>query len=364
MGIRGFLAMAWVIALVVVACGGARPSLEAPAASGAPGALRILEPADGSELTTADILVIGMAPGGARIVRDISFAPDDEVLADATGAWTMPVLLRTGSNDLVFRVGDDKSSRVELTVTFAPLVKDGTPAASTPAQPTPEADLGSAPTGETVDAELVRVTDGDTIRVLIDGEEFPVRYIGIDTPEVDDSRADVRKLADAATKTNADLLDGRQIRLETDISETDQYGRLLRYVWVSDAASPTGWLLLNLELVRRGFAQVTTYPPDVKYVELYTAAQEQARDAKVGLWAPVATPKPTPLGFVTKPKPTPKPTRKPSRAGCDPSYPTVCIPPAPPDLDCGDIEYRRFEVIGSDPHRFDGDRDGIGCERD
>jgi micrococcal nuclease len=42
----------------------------------------------------------------------------------------------------------------------------------------------------------------------------------------------------------------------------------------------------------------------------------------------------------------------------------VCIPPAPPDLDCGDIEYRRFEVIGSDPHRFDGDHDGIGCERD
>lgn len=47
---------------------------------------------------------------------------------------------------------------------------------------------------------------------------------------------------------------------------------------------------------------------------------------------------------------------------CHPSYPTVCIPPPPPDLDCGDIEERDFEVSGSDPHRFDRDHDGIGCE--
>lgn len=48
---------------------------------------------------------------------------------------------------------------------------------------------------------------------------------------------------------------------------------------------------------------------------------------------------------------------------CDPAYPSVCIPSPPPDLDCGDIEYRRFEVLQPDPHRFDGDKDGIGCER-
>jgi micrococcal nuclease len=50
-------------------------------------------------------------------------------------------------------------------------------------------------------------------------------------------------------------------------------------------------------------------------------------------------------------------------SACDPSYPTVCIPPAPPDLDCPDIAERRFEVLPPDPHRFDGDSDGIGCER-
>lgn len=71
---------------------------------------------------------------------------------------------------------------------------------------------------------------------------------------------------------------------------------------------------------------------------------------------PAAPPaQPTPL-------PTPQPTAAP-RQECDPSYPDVCIPSPPPDLDCGDIPYKRFRVIGRDPHRFDGDHDGIGCER-
>ncbi|MGP1382608.1 MAG: excalibur calcium-binding domain-containing protein [Thainema sp.] len=50
------------------------------------------------------------------------------------------------------------------------------------------------------------------------------------------------------------------------------------------------------------------------------------------------------------------------QTNCDPSYPDVCIAPPPPDLDCGEIEYRNFRVTGADPHRFDGDHDGIGCE--
>ena len=76
----------------------------------------------------------------------------------------------------------------------------------------------------------------------------------------------------------------------------------------------------------------------------------------------------------TRRRPTPTSTRWPTATegptggggggggNCHPSYPTVCIPPPPPDLDCGDIPYRRFAVVGSDPHRFDGDNDGIGCE--
>jgi len=57
--------------------------------------------------------------------------------------------------------------------------------------------------------------------------------------------------------------------------------------------------------------------------------------------------------------PTFRPTLRPR---CDPAYPSVCIPPPPPDLDCGEISYKNFRVLSPDPHRFDRDRDGIGCE--
>lgn len=68
-------------------------------------------------------------------------------------------------------------------------------------------------------------------------------------------------------------------------------------------------------------------------------------------------PQPTPTTATSLPTPTQQ-----GRGNCHPSYPTVCIPPSPPDLDCGEIPYRQFQVIGADPHRFDGDKDGIGCE--
>ena len=75
---------------------------------------------------------------------------------------------------------------------------------------------------------------------------------------------------------------------------------------------------------------------------------------------PTPVPTPTPIPTPTPVPPTPTPT--PARQNCDPSYPGVCIPPPPPDLDCGDIPYRRFQVLPPDPHRFDNDGDGIGCE--
>ena len=66
----------------------------------------------------------------------------------------------------------------------------------------------------------------------------------------------------------------------------DRFGRLLRYIWLRDVSAPSGWRMVNLELLARGFAQVSTYPPDVKYVDLFLAAQASARDRGVGLWGP------------------------------------------------------------------------------
>ncbi|HEX6031520.1 MAG TPA: hypothetical protein VFY90_08805, partial [Tepidiformaceae bacterium] len=102
-----------------------------------------------------------------------------------------------------------------------------------------------------------------------------------------------------------------------------------------------------------GVAVISTYPPDVKYVESrYIPAQHEAQEKAIGIWAP------EPATASTEGE-TPSGTQ---RGNCDPSYPGVCIPPPPPDLDCSDIPYRRFTVVGADPHRFDSDHDGVGCE--
>lgn len=63
-----------------------------------------------------------------------------------------------------------------------------------------------------------------------------------------------------------------------------------------------------------------------------------------------------------EPKVTTKAISEPSKPSCDPSYPAVCIPPYPPDLDCGEIQYSNFRVVPPDPHGFDNDKDGTGCE--
>jgi len=198
----------------------------------------------------------------------------------------------------------------------------------------------SGPAGETISAEVVRIIDGDTLEVAVGARLERVRLIGIDTPETKGATAALGALATEATRV---LLEGRSVVLEKDVSEMDRYGRLLRYVWLDDA----GWMLVNEEIARLGFARAATFPPDVRHVGRFVAAERDARAAERGLWAN------------DSPQPA---TARTDAAGCDASYPTVCIPPYPPDLDCGQIGFRRFQVVPPDPHGFDGDRDGVGCE--
>lgn len=235
--------------------------------------------------------------------------------------------------------------------TSQPTVSPTAELVSTPEPtPAPTPAFGLQPTGPTQIATVASVTDGDTIRVLIDGMNYPVRYIGIDTPEVHNG---LEWMGQEASQANAELVAGGQVILETDVSETDQYGRLLRYVWVDDG---DGLLLVNLELLRRGVAQITTYPPDVKYADtIYLDAQREAREAGIGLWG--AAPTPTPAAAAPLPL---------VPATCEPSYPDICIPMGSADLNCPDIEHRRFRVLWNvanpDPHGFDGNADGVGCE--
>ncbi len=124
---------------------------------------------------------------------------------------------------------------------------------------------------------VVRAIDGDTIEVERDDRRERVRYIGIDTPETDDPRTAVRELAERASQANARLVEGRRVRLEFDVERRDRYGRLLAYVWVGDT-------LANEWLLREGYARLFTYPPNVRYVERFRAAQRTAREEGRGLW--------------------------------------------------------------------------------
>jgi micrococcal nuclease len=148
----------------------------------------------------------------------------------------------------------------------------GTPAASE--SPTV---IATPVTGE--QAQVTRVVDGDTIQVSMAGAIYKVRYIGIDTPETVDPRRPVECYGHEASERNRQLVEGKTVELEKDVSETDKYGRLLRYVWVDGE-------MVNATLVREGYAIASTYPPDVKYQELFASLQREAIAADRGLWGP------------------------------------------------------------------------------
>lgn len=138
---------------------------------------------------------------------------------------------------------------------------------------------------------VTRVIDGDTIE--IEGGQR-VRYIGIDTPETVDPRKPVQCFGVEASNKNKELVSGKRVRLEKDVSETDKYGRLLRYVYIGDT-------FVNLELVKQGYAYSYSYPPDIKYQNQFTDAQRLAREQKKGLWGscPISAPTPTSQAPIT-----------------------------------------------------------------
>jgi micrococcal nuclease len=124
---------------------------------------------------------------------------------------------------------------------------------------------------------VVRVVDGDTIHVRLAERVEKVRYIGVNTPEVHHPRKGEEPGGREAMRVNRTLVDGRKVRLETDVRARDRYGRLLAYVWVGD-------VMINAELLRRGYAQVMTIPPNVRHQALFVKLQRDAREGERGLW--------------------------------------------------------------------------------
>lgn len=124
-------------------------------------------------------------------------------------------------------------------------------------------------------ALVKRVVDGDTIVVEIGGKEYRVRYIGVDAPE---STTRQECFGHEATRFNRTLVEGQTVRLERDVSETDRYGRLLRYVYLSNGE------MVNEVIIREGYALARSFPPDVKYQDRFREAEREAKQKRRGLW--------------------------------------------------------------------------------
>jgi micrococcal nuclease len=200
---------------------------------------------------------------------------------------------------------------------------------------------------------VASVTDGDTLR-LTNGQR--VRLLQVDSPESGECYSTEAR---AALMALAPV--GSSLALETDprLDTVDRYGRLLRYVRRAGTN-------VNLDLVRRGAAAPYFYRGDRgRYATRLLEAARSARAAGRGLWgaSPSTVLDPTrqvETGRCGQRLPTPP------QGSCDGNYAGACVPPYPPDLDCDDLRARGLalpvRVVGSDPHRLDGDGDRLGCE--
>lgn len=208
--------------------------------------------------------------------------------------------------------------------------------------------------------DLVQVTsvvDGDTIKT----ELGTVRFIGVDTAEVVDPRKPVQCFGKEASAKTKELLEGKRVRLEKDVSETDKYDRLLRYVYLEDGT------FINELLVREGYASASSYPPDVKYQDQFRAAEQTARANRWGLWSDLcASPEPvaeipaiSAPAVVKEAAPVKTEVSKPAAKAVSCSSDTY---------NCGDFKtcsdvMNVFNACPGDPHGLDGNDDGVPCEK-
>ena len=143
------------------------------------------------------------------------------------------------------------------------------------------AETTSAASGLTANATVDYVVDGDTVDLIIDGVEERVRLIGIDTPETKKENTPIECFGLEATAFAQSLLpEGTPLYVERDVEARDVYGRLLAYIYRIDSG-----IFVNLEIVRQGYAQPLTIPPNVAHSTEFVEAARAAERANLGLWA-------------------------------------------------------------------------------
>lgn len=128
-----------------------------------------------------------------------------------------------------------------------------------------------------IDAHLIRITDGDTIVVDVDGKRERIRLIGINTPETKHSPRGPQPFADEATDALRQLLGRHPLQLRLDAEERDHYGRLLAYVYANDT-------FVNEAMVRQGWARAMRIPPNVRHAKEFDRLASAARRARLGIW--------------------------------------------------------------------------------
>ena len=199
-------------------------------------------------------------------------------------------------------------------------------------QPSQTAPYPCVPLTLPITGYVKSIVDGDTIIVNFDGNEFRVRYIGIDTPETG------QPYSGEAAAINQQLVRGQQATLYKDVSETDQYGRLLRYVFIGDT-------FVNYELVVRGYAKATDYPPDSACKGIFADAETYAKTNQLGMWRPTQE-------------------ASPQSAVCSCSgdvYNCDITDFASRSQAQSCFNYCKSQGVG-DVHELDRDNDGIACE--
>ncbi|MEP0873109.1 thermonuclease family protein [Trichocoleus desertorum AS-A10] len=205
---------------------------------------------------------------------------------------------------------------------------------------------------------VISTGDGDTLRVQVNGKPVTVRLACIDAPEANQAGG-----KEAATRLSQFLPKNQSVQLR--VVGIDPYRRTVAEVFKNGQS-------VDLQMVHEGRAVVyRQYLSDCATTkDRYLQAEAKAKQRKLAFWSqanPImpwdfragkrGTSNPVPvINWPTTPQPAAR------TSSCSPAYPGVCIPPGPPDLDCGNISERRFTVIAPDPHRFDGDKDGVGCE--
>lgn len=245
----------------------------------------------------------------------------------------------------LFSGGKSKKDNLSPTITSIPKQNETT---VTPTQE-PKKDL----------FKVVKVIDGDTIQININGKIEAVRLIGVDSPETVDPRKSVQCFGLEASNKAKEILTGKNVFLESDITqgERDKYSRLLRYVFLDDGRN------FNLLMISEGFAHEYTYAIPYKYQVEFKEAQRQASINKKGLWAdnicnsitPTKTSTPIPIATVQQSQVVPTSISTSAVSGYSCSGKSKCG-------EMKTCEEAYFYMNNCGVGSLDGDKDGVPCE--